>query len=95
MELRAFYNKLLPETGVYCLFNKATKEHLWADGLTAFLELSENTITNGKATMQSYADKLEPADRWAVIAYVRALQRAQTGSVADVPEVNKAELGLK
>lgn len=48
MELRAFYNKLLPETGVYCLFNKATKEHLWADGLTAFLELSENTITNGK-----------------------------------------------
>ncbi len=54
-----------------------------------------NTITHGKNNMLSYADKLTPEDRWAVIAYVRALQRAQTGSVADVPEVNKAELGLK
>jgi hypothetical protein len=30
-----------------------------------------------------------------VIAYVRALQRAQTGTVADVPDDHKAELGLK
>jgi mono/diheme cytochrome c family protein len=54
-----------------------------------------NTITNGKGQMQSYADKLVPADRWAVIAYVRALQRAQTGAVADVPEQRKGELGIK
>ena len=54
-----------------------------------------NTITNGKNNMLSYADKLTPEERWAVVAYVRALQRAQTGGVADVPEVNKAELGLK
>jgi len=54
-----------------------------------------NTITNGKNNMLSYADKLTPDERWAVVAYVRALQRAQAGSVADVPEVNKAELGLK
>jgi mono/diheme cytochrome c family protein len=54
-----------------------------------------NTITNGKNTMLSYADKIEPADRWAVIAYVRALQRAQTGTVADVPSAHKSELGLK
>ena len=40
-----------------------------------------NTITNGKGQMNPYADKLAPADRWAVIAYVRALQRAQTGTV--------------
>jgi mono/diheme cytochrome c family protein len=53
-----------------------------------------NTITNGKATMMPYADKIEPADRWAVVAYVRALQRAQTGSVADVPAHHKSELGL-
>jgi mono/diheme cytochrome c family protein len=45
--------------------------------------------------MLSYADKLVPADRWAVIAYVRALQRAQTGTAADVPAANKSELGLK
>jgi mono/diheme cytochrome c family protein len=54
-----------------------------------------NTITHGKNTMLSYADKLEPADRWAVVAYVRALQRAQTGSAADVVPAHKSELGLK
>ncbi len=54
-----------------------------------------NTITNGKNTMMSYADKLEPSDRWAVVAYVRALQRAQTGTVADVPASHKAELGIQ
>jgi mono/diheme cytochrome c family protein len=53
-----------------------------------------NTITNGKNTMSSYADKLNPEDRWAVIAYVRALQRAQHGTVADVPADHKADLGL-
>lgn len=54
-----------------------------------------NTITNGKNNMLAYADKLIPADRWAVIAYVRALQRAQTGTIADVPGDHKSELGLK
>lgn len=53
-----------------------------------------NTITNGKNNMLSYADKLTPNERWAVIAYVRALQRAQTGTVADVPAANKSELGI-
>ncbi len=52
-----------------------------------------NTITHGKNTMMSYADKLSPDDRWAVVAYVRALQRAAHGTIKDVP----AELqgGLK
>jgi hypothetical protein len=57
-----------------------------------------DTITHGKQpanNMPSYADKLAPVDRWAVIAYVRALQRAQHGAVADVPEEHKGELGLK
>ncbi|MFZ5494516.1 MAG: c-type cytochrome [Verrucomicrobiota bacterium] len=44
-----------------------------------------NTITNGKNTMSSYADKLSPDDRWAVIAYVRALQRAAHATIDDVP----------
>ena len=54
-----------------------------------------HTITAGKGNMLSYADKIEPADRWAVVAYVRALQRAQTGSAADVAPAHKSELGLK
>ena len=54
-----------------------------------------NTIIHGKGNMLSYADKLTPDDRWAVIAYVRALQRAQNGSTADVPMAHKSELGIK
>ena len=51
-----------------------------------------NTITNGKNTMMSYADKLSPDDRWAVIAYVRALQRARHATLADVPADQQGEL---
>jgi mono/diheme cytochrome c family protein len=54
-----------------------------------------NTITNGKATMLPYADKVVPQDRWAIVAYVRALQRAQQGTINDVPPADKSELGLK
>ena len=54
-----------------------------------------NTITNGKNTMRGYGDKLEAQDRWAVVAYVRALQRASHASAADVPEAAKNQLGLK
>lgn len=54
-----------------------------------------NTITAGKNTMMSYADKITPEDRWAVVAYVRALQRAQQGTVADVTDAAaKKALGL-
>lgn len=54
-----------------------------------------DVITNGKGNMLPYADKLEPQDRWAVVAYVRALQRSQHGTVADVPPSHRAELGIK
>jgi mono/diheme cytochrome c family protein len=54
-----------------------------------------NTITIGKGQMSPYGDKLAPADRWAVIAYVRALQRAQAGTLADVPRDHRAELENK
>jgi mono/diheme cytochrome c family protein len=48
----------------------------------------------GRQNMLSYADKLVPNDRWAVVAYVRALQRAQHGAIADVPADKRKELGL-
>jgi mono/diheme cytochrome c family protein len=54
-----------------------------------------NIITNGKNTMLPYGDKVVPQDRWAIVAYVRALQRAQMGTINDVPAANKSELGLK
>ncbi len=55
-----------------------------------------NTITAGKNTMLPYADKLTPEERWAVVAYVRALQRAQQGTAADVTDANaKKSLGIQ
>jgi mono/diheme cytochrome c family protein len=54
-----------------------------------------DTITNGAKTMFPYGDKLVPEDRWAVIAYVRALQRAQNSRVEDVEVSHKSELGIK
>lgn len=42
-----------------------------------------NIITAGYGAMYSYADKISPADRWAVVAYVRALQAAGQGNLAE------------
>jgi mono/diheme cytochrome c family protein len=44
-----------------------------------------NTITNGIRTMPSYAAQIDVLDRWAIVAYVRALQRSQHGSPGDLP----------
>jgi mono/diheme cytochrome c family protein len=53
-----------------------------------------NTLTNGKNTMMGYGDRLVVTDRWAIVAYLRALQRAQQGTVDDVKPANRPELGL-
>src|SRR5712671_168026 len=52
-----------------------------------------NTITNGKNTMMAYGPSIIVPDRWAIIAYLRALQRSQNAAIADVPEENRADLG--
>jgi len=51
-----------------------------------------NTITNGKNTMMAYGPNIIVPDRWAIIAYLRALQRGQNATAADVPEDRRAEL---
>jgi mono/diheme cytochrome c family protein len=51
-----------------------------------------NVITHGRRSMPSYRFQIAERDRWAVVAYVRALQRAATGTVNDVPQELKAEL---
>lgn len=53
-----------------------------------------NTITHGKNTMMAYGMKLTPRERWAVIAYLRALQRSQNATLEDVPEPERANLNL-
>jgi hypothetical protein len=54
-----------------------------------------NTITNGKNTMMAYGPNVMIADRWAIIAYLRALQRSQNAAIADVPEEHRPELEKK
>ncbi len=51
-----------------------------------------NTITNGKNTMLGYGGQVTVADRWAIIAYLRALQRSQNATAADVPPEARVEL---
>jgi mono/diheme cytochrome c family protein len=51
-----------------------------------------DVITNGYGIMYSYAGRLDPADRWAIVAYIRALQLSQSASIADLPAAVAARL---
>src|SRR6202158_2793609 len=51
-----------------------------------------NTITNGKNTMLAYGPNIMVADRWAIITYLRALQRSQSAGIIDVPPEHLADL---
>jgi mono/diheme cytochrome c family protein len=51
-----------------------------------------NVITNGRRTMPPYKYQVVTSDRWAIIAYLRVLQRAAHATIADVPEDQRAEL---
>ncbi len=44
-----------------------------------------NTISNGFNTMMGYANQIPQADRWAIVLYIRALQRSQNATLEDVP----------
>jgi mono/diheme cytochrome c family protein len=45
-----------------------------------------NTITYGIRTMPAYGEQIPPADRWAIVAYIRAIQRSQNAPLEDVPQ---------
>jgi mono/diheme cytochrome c family protein len=45
-----------------------------------------STISNGIRKMPGYAAQIKAEDRWAIVAYVRALQRSQNASLELVPE---------
>jgi len=44
-----------------------------------------DVMTNGFGSMPSYRTMIPPQDRWAIVAYIRALQLSQSATVADVP----------
>jgi mono/diheme cytochrome c family protein len=45
-----------------------------------------DVMTNGYGVMFAYADRVDPHDRWAIAAYIRALQLSRHASLADVPD---------
>lgn len=51
-----------------------------------------NTIANGIRNMPSYGAQIPVEDRWAIVAYMRALQRSQNAAVDDVPSDLRASL---
>jgi mono/diheme cytochrome c family protein len=48
-----------------------------------------DAITNGYGVMYSYAARVSPRDRWAIIAYIRALQLSRHAKLADVPDAKE------
>ena len=51
-----------------------------------------DVITHGHGAMYSFADRVQPADRWAIVAYIRALQASQNATVADLAPDQRAAL---
>jgi len=54
-----------------------------------------SVITNGKNTMGAYGPQISVEDRWAIVAYMRALQKSQGVKVADLPQAKQQELNSK
>lgn len=51
-----------------------------------------DVMTNGYGAMYSFAERVQPVDRWAIAAYIRALQRSQSANFADVPTEQRGAL---
>jgi len=45
-----------------------------------------DVITDGYGVMYSYAARVTPQDRWAIVAYIRALQTSRMVALADIPD---------
>jgi mono/diheme cytochrome c family protein len=54
-----------------------------------------DVITNGYGVMYSYATRVEPEDRWAIAAYIRALQLGHNATSSDVDPAERATLEIK
>ena len=46
-----------------------------------------DVITNGYGGMLNYAAQVQPRDRWAIVAYIRALQQSRNAKLAEMPEL--------
>ena len=60
--------------------------------MNAKAQLIYDVITNGKGNMYSYAERVPPPERWAIAAYIRALQLSQRPVLAALPPEDRAKL---
>lgn len=51
-----------------------------------------DVISNGLGAMQDYSAQIKVEDRWAIVAYIRALQLSQNATLAEVPGAERARL---
>jgi len=51
-----------------------------------------DVVSNGFGAMYSYSERIPPSDRWAIIAYVRALQLSRNAKTSDLPESLRQKL---
>jgi len=51
-----------------------------------------DVITNGFGQMQDYSSQIQPADRWAIVSYIRALQLSQGAKLDDLTPEERAQL---
>ena len=51
-----------------------------------------DVVTNGFGNMYSYEDRIDPDDRWAIAAYVRALQMSQGANLSELPESDQQRI---
>jgi mono/diheme cytochrome c family protein len=52
-------------------------------------------ISQGFGAMPSYREQISTGDRWAIVAYIRALQKSQNASLNDVPPSQRSSLGQR
>jgi mono/diheme cytochrome c family protein len=52
----------------------------------------EDVIDHGHGVMYGYGDRIEQADRWAIVGYLRALQLSHNARLEDVPPAQQAQL---
>jgi len=52
-----------------------------------------DVMTNGFGAMPQYRTMIPARDRWAIVAYIRALQTSQSATLSDVPPAERAKLG--
>ena len=85
-ENAAFYTGLTDRTYITQLPVNLTPE-LLARGRERF-----DVITNGYGVMYSYATRVEPEDRWAIAAYIRALQLSHNVKASELTPTEQQKL---